>query len=297
MRGFTVEWPLWGMRLPDGMAGLDDNIRIDDALLYQPTWVEWSRMESTAVIDEYAAQHLNAERLDVGTPAHPPVCLLRLSPEDGGGQPDPTFAQQQDVARGLFDAFRLHSGGTFVDPGQTGVYYSFPDGLTAREVQVFRSAFYYQQFPDPYTVDEDDVAQLAWLARRVNEIRHDPRHANAALAIENFRLSFGIAMLPAERALHLFIALEALLGRMDGKKAGTGFADRADHALPGARDWIGSAELLRDKVAHDLHNTRPEPDEIARVEGLTRAVLRAYVDHTERDDAADPVASFNKALA
>lgn len=294
MRGFTIEWPLWGMRLPDGRAGFDDLIRIDDAALYQPTWVEWARMESTAVVDEYAAQHLNMERLGMHTPARPPVCLLRLSAENGDGDPEPTFAQQQDVARGLFDAFRLHSGGSFVDPSHTGTYFSYPSGITARELQVFRSAFYYYgPFPDPYTVDEGDVPPLTRLARLVNEIRHDPRHANAALAIENFRLSFGFAMHPAERALHLFIALEALLGRMGGKK----FAGWAEHALPGARQWIDRAELLRDKVAHDLHNTLPEPDEVALVEELARAVLRAYVDHAEDDDAADPVASFTKSLA
>lgn len=285
------------MRLPGGMIGLDHNIRLDDALLYQPTWVEWAAMESTAVVEAYAAQHVYYEQVGLSTPARPPVCLLRLSAESADGEPEPTFAEQQDAARGMFDAFRLHANGTFIDPSETGTYFSFPDGLTAREVAAFRSAFYYENFPDPYTVDDDDAEQLIRLARQVNEIRHDPRHANAALAIENFRLSFRVAMHPGERALHLFIALEALLGRMGGKKAGVDFAGRADHALPSARHWLDSAELLRDKVAHDLHNTLPESEEIAKVEELTRAVLRAYVDHTEHDDAADPVASFNKALA
>lgn len=296
MNGFTIEWPLWGLCLRDRPAGLDAGIRVADALLYQPTWADWAGMESTAVIDEYAAQHVYSERFGQDTPARPPVCLLRLSPAGPDGEPDPSFADQKDAARGQVDAFRLFASGTFVDPSHTGTYYSYPDGMTAREVEPFRSGFYLEPFADdPYTVDEGDAEELGRLGVLVHEIHRDPRQVNASMAIENFRLSFGEALSPAERTLHLFIALESLLGPMSGTKAGVSFAVRAVSALPGVR--LGSAEELRDKIAHDLHNTVPSEDDLATLERLARAVLRSYVDHTEGDDSADPVGGFNKALA
>jgi hypothetical protein len=299
--GFTIEWPMWGMRLEGRAAGLAHAIKVGGGLLYRPTWVEWARMELSDIRDEYFGQHLRAEQLEMNTQAQPPVCLARFSTVDSAGDPSPTFADQTDIARNLLDALRLHAAGDFIDPTETCTYMELPSGLPMRAVSVFRSSFYHYIFDNPYRLSVDDAEPLDALTSQIRALRAGLGHTNAILAIENFRLSFGSAVGPAERCLHRFIAIEALLGPTSKNEAGASFTTRAANAtggtVPDVLAWLESAGGLRDGLAHALIDVVPSEDDLAMLENVTRAVLVSYLAHVSADGAANPIRSFNRALA
>lgn len=299
--GYVIEWPLWGLRMPDRPTGLDGALQVGEGLLYQPTWSQWNNMEYGDIVSENAGQYLYAERLGAAVHSLPPVCALRLSTAGADGEPDPTVDEQEHEARNLFEALRLYSPGDFVDPSETGVYVTYPNDLVVRAVRPFRSAFYGSSPADPYVVGADDCEPLDDLAALVGVVRQNPEHVNAALAIENFRLSFGSAASPAERALHRFIALEALLGRVGGSTAGAPFAVRARHAAadagPDAETWLASVRELRNAVAHGIASADPTEEDLAMLEAITREILLSYLNYISTGNHPDPLAGFNRALA
>jgi hypothetical protein len=302
---FVIEWPLWGLRLDVSPGDPDQRIVIHAGVLYQPTWLQWEAIENSDVVQEYAGHEIAAEKLGRPTHSQPPVCMLRLSEVDATGEPDPTIGEQKDQARALVAALRLYSAGDFVDPDETGMYLTLPGGITHRQVEVFRSAFYKREPEDAYVVTAGDAENLYGLAHWVDTFRHDPVHTNIVLAIESFCLSFGSATSPGERSLHRFVALEAMLGSVHGAIAGASFAVRAAHAMsdnPDAPRWLAHAGDLRNRLAHDLQAVVPADDDLEMLEELTRAALSSYLVHVSRKevseaDASHPLRSFNHALA
>lgn len=297
----ALEWPLWGLRLePHRPAGVEGAIKIGDAALYQPTWQQWWDMENGDVVTEHAGDSLWAERLGLQPSAMPPVCLMRLARADAEGRPHPAVEDHEPRVRVLLDALRLHAAGDFVDPSETGRYVTHPSGVVERAVSIFRSALYEVRVVRPYQVDDRCAAEVGQLAQRIAVLRTDPLHLNATLALDSFRLSFGFTATPAERALHRFAALEAVLGPLGEPAHGVSFARRIARALDGdertAEDWLQSARPLRDGVAHGDPSLSPDEHELQVLESTTRSVLRAYV---AQDPAGNghPVRRFNAQLA
>jgi hypothetical protein len=298
--GLVLEWPLWGLRIDRVPDDSDQQIAFGGALLYQPTWVQWEETEKGDVVQEYVGDQISAERLGLPVHSQPPVCIVRLGQIDGSGEPEPPITEHNDQVRALVAALRLYSAGKFVDPEETGIYVTFPHWVD-RQVRVFRSAFYRVEPEHPYVVGSGDAEALDGLAHWVDICRHDPAHTNVALAIESFCLSFGSAMSSGERALHRFVALEAILGSVHGAS----FAVRAAHATSGdpeASRWLVHAGDLRNRLAHDLHAVVLADDDLEILEDVTRAVLVAYLAHVARGgvavaDARHPLRSFKRALA
>lgn len=299
--GFTIEWPLWGLELVDRAVGMDGALQVIDTFLYQPTWAQWADMELTAVVEEYCAPLVYQEAMGIPTPRLPPPCLLRFSEMDERGDPDPPIGEHEDMAREVVSALRLYDSGDFIDPSETGTYISEPGGMTTtRLVEVFRCAPYRWVAAAPYSFGSDDVEVLEAIQEGVHWLSTEPRHANASLALENFVLSFGFATGPAERGLHRFIALEALLGTFDRKVKGSSFAERAAHAADGvadAREWLEDAATLRNSLAHNIHDVTPSVDDLEMLEFITRAALLSYLDHASSVETDKPLASFNRVLS
>jgi hypothetical protein len=299
--GYTVEWPLWGARLVERDVGLEAAMALNETLLYQPTWAQWAAMELSAVIDEYCQRQVADEAQGVHTSTLPPPCLLRLSEVDAAGQPDPSLDRQDEAARHIVGALRLYSAGDFINPAETGTYISEPDGRSSRRVEVFRCAPYRLSFASPYRIGIDDMDNLASLQLGVAELTEQPIHSNAAVALENFVLSFGFAISGAERGLHRFIALEALLGPMQDTVSGASFSVRAAHAaadlVPDAAAWLETARAMRNTLAHRTHEAVPTTTDLEMLEEVTRGVLVSYLRHMTRDDTNNPLRGFNEALS
>lgn len=298
--GFVIEWPLWGLRLDRNQS-----ITVDGTLLYQPTWQQWADTEKRDLVMEYAGYALGSEMLGKSVHSQPPVCMLRLSEVDNNGEPDPALASHTEQAKALVGALRLYRSGDFVDPAETGTYVTYPSGMTAREVHVFRSAFYQYQPDHLYVVGASDAEPLANLAYWVDALRHDRMHTNAVLAIESLCLSFATASNRGERSLHRFIALEAMLGPIGESQAGASFLVRASHAMdsrsPDALEWLKRAGKLRNRLAHNLDSVTLTNDDLQMLEVLTRGVLFSYLTYVsqggENSESDQPLRNFNRALA
>jgi hypothetical protein len=304
-QGYVFEWPLWGLRVDAATEEGEPRVRIGSTLVYQPTWTEWEATEHGDIVREYAGRELAAEQVGLPFFANPPACMLRLSEMDGTGDPDPTLERHEVQMRALVMALRLHAPGDFIDPGETGTYITLPDGLTHRRVHAFRAAFYQEQFQDPYVIAADDVDALEGIAHWVQVLHEDPAHTNAVIALENLCLSFGVATSSGERALHGFVALEAMLGSVHGRVAGVPFADRAANGVQGddgdVRAWLDRAGDLRNQVAHDLESVELSEQNLRMLGDVTRGVLLSYLLHVSQggvqEQATRPLRSFNQALA
>ena len=307
--GYVFEWPLWGLQLDTATAAPDEEFIVDGTLLYQPTWQQWSDMENGDVIEEHAGREVAAERLGMQTYSRPPICMLRLSSIDDSGEADPTLIEQEEQAHALVAAFRLYATGDFVNPDDVGIYMTYPNGFAVREVRAFRSAFYRYRPEHPYIVGIEDVEPLSGLAYWVSQCSTDRSHSNAALAIENFCLSFAQVTSWAERGLYCFIALEAMLGSVHGASASASFAVRAANAMnaqgdpaPDAPSWLERAGDLRNRLAHDIHAATLTQDDLTMLEAVTRGVLLSYLAYISLGEGPEtegrhPLRAFNKALA
>jgi hypothetical protein len=299
--GYTFEWPLWGMSLGDLPRGLGGGLRIHDFLLYQPTWAEWAEMELTAVVDEYCRPQVIAEAMGKDVARLPPPCLLGVSDAGTDGELDPSEAELEAVARATVAAFRLYGRGDFVDPNETGTYISQPGQRVSRRVSALRCAFYDWTPSDPYVVEPADLQDLGSLASDCYVIREEPEHANAAIVLENFLLSFGAVTSPAESGLHRFIALEALFGGLREERYGAPFAVRVANTVPeyqaDVRDWIvETGTELRNDLAHRTAEVMPDREDLETLEDLVRHSLISYLNHVGNTENAT-LTSFNKALA
>lgn len=299
--GYTFEWPLWGMTLGDLPLGLGGGLRFHDYLLYQPSWAEWAAMESTAVVDEYCRPQVIAEAMGKKVAQLPPPCLLAVSEAGPDGAPHPSEDELEAVARALVAAFRLYGSGDFVDPNETGTYVSQPGQLVSRRVSALRCAFYDWSPSDPYVVEPADLQHLEVLASASYVMREEPGHVNAAIALENFLLSFGAVTSPAESGLHRFIALEALFGGLREERYGAPFALRVANTVPENQadvpEWIVETGTdLRNALAHRTAEVVPDREALETLEDLVRSSLISYLNHVASTENAT-VTSFNKALA
>lgn len=305
--GYVIEWPLWGLRLESDEGDAVENVVVGICILHQDTWAEWEETENSQVVYEHAGRELMAERLDARHPTAP-VCLRLLIPMDDEGDEgavEAAFAEYFGRARDIVAALRLYVAGDFIDPVETGTYVTHPSGLVSREVNVFRSAFYGWVPETPYVLPAGDARAIADLARNVRTVANDRVHGNASIALESFCLSFSSTVSDRERALHRFIALEALLGPLRKKRAGATFEVRAGHAagdVPEASTWLAQAGRLRNSLAHNFHDTPVSRPDLIMLETLSRGALRAYLAHVcahtdGGDSLAHPILSFNRALA
>jgi hypothetical protein len=297
---YTFEWPLWGMNLDDCPPGIAGALTIEDSLLYQPTWLDWSNMESSAVVTEYCQPWVAYEAAGRSVQRMPPPCLLRQSEPGPDDEPDPPDALQEKIAKAMVAAFRVYSHGEFVNPNETGTYMSHPSGLVSRRVSSLRCGCYGWTPEDPYVVSAEDLEEIERLAHACWVLHEDPQHANAGLTLENFVLSFGFVTPPPECGLHRFVALEALFGQMRTER-GTPFAVRVANTVPeqagDIRDWLAGPGLeLRNALAHRMAGAVVRSDDLTMLEDIVRCALLAYLNHAGSVPDAN-VITFNKALA
>jgi hypothetical protein len=297
-------WPIWGMTLVD-----DQPVSGAETVFYQPTWKDWQSAEKTDVVLAYAPDSFAPHQEQRTTTDHgqrPPVCMLRYSVVGAQGDPEPPTDLHEEWARAFVAALRLQRIGDFVDPIEVGTYLLFPDGVTAlRWLQPLRSAFYDWRPARPAALGAGDGPTVGELAVRLHEIARDPTQLNAAHTIESMCLSFGRMAGPAENALHRFVALEALLGRLHESHSGATFDVRATHALgrgaPEYHGFLARAQTLRNALAHDVDSTSPSNEDLDTLEAYVRGALLSYLAFAEKlrsePTPGARVAAFNQALA
>ena len=297
MSEWLVEFPLWGLQVPGLTSGITNLVTTCGGFIYQPTWAEWEQSEKTDVVRENAGNHLALEQLGQKVYVHPPPCFALQAEID----PYPDLDSEGDYlvpALAFVSALRLHKKGQFFDFTQSGIYGQTEDGMMARSVTPFRSAYYQYPWSDRYQLLLEELHDI----EKLHEALIEFEDVNLHIALENLRLSFGVAVPPEEIALLRFMALETLMGGPGSSVKGVRLATRVARGFGHnwVEDWLeGPGRLLRNRVAHSTD--RPDSIDEADLERLDQIVRHLIIQFLQfiRDGkiSEQPLREFNRFLA
>jgi hypothetical protein len=327
-------FPLWGASLDSDSVGLMGGT----VAAYVPSADEWRQVTK---FDVWMERFRNTPLLPDGP--EPPVCLVVVETpgdkEDLGhalGRLGNTMIANADEA---VLALRLLKAGWFLDPGLSERIFSF-GLLNQRLVGPYRQAFINgvpENAPPGYRLSigelarsQDQAAPTKNVWRLIQQYRKVKPHASADIAIENFHRSYGYQLPGTQRAVFLFMALDAMLGGMSvprfrGVEITCPFRARITAALqtlPHAEagfdsneeaSWLDSrGREIRNAVAHGNLTTIAEKAEknYNRIQSIVRLILRQYLEFSVKwatqstqissqlaiPDQSAPAAVYNKLL-
>jgi hypothetical protein len=215
---FALYAPLRGASFDsDGAALLGGQV-----LVNIPFEDEWRDVQQHDVMLERLAGDLMLER--AGRKPPPPVCLTVMRSLAPGEKFSDAMAHSgDDMLRQVRDSvavLRLYKPGWFLDPNLSETCFA-SGGFFVRRPGPYRQEFQGSLGMTPYpvaiadlTVDRNQPGPVTQLWDQLMEWRERSGNASVEIALENFNLSYGFQLSPADRLANLFMAQDAILGGM-----------------------------------------------------------------------------------